>query len=176
MVVATDRCMAFVIILASMKDLYQILDQIPIIYKKYEHPAVFTCEDADQFCPEIPGGRSKNLFLRNRKGDKHYLLVVSADKHVNLKELSKLVDEVQLSFASENRLMKYLGLTPGSVSPFGLINDENHEVIVLVDNDLMKHSTLGYHPNINTATLVLSLDDFKKFLASMKNEVRFVDV
>ncbi len=159
-----------------MKNLYEILDNIPVSYKKHEHPAVYTCEQANELCGDIPGGRSKNLFLRNRKGNQHYLLIAPAGKRTDLGALSKLAGEVHLGFASEKRLMKYLKLTPGSVSPFGLINDENHEVIVLVDNDLMQHKVLGFHPNVNTATLELTREDFKKFLASTGNEVRFIDI
>lgn len=159
-----------------MPDLYQLLNQIPVVYIKHEHPAVYTCEEAEQLCPDIPGAKSKNLFLRNRKGNKHYLLIVRADKKTDLKALSKLLGEVQVGFASEERLMKYLGLTPGSVSPFGLIHDEQHEVVVLVDEDIERSEIVSYHPNVNTATLELSQEDFKKFLKAMGNEVRYVKV
>jgi Ala-tRNA(Pro) deacylase len=159
-----------------MLSLYNILNSNQISYKKHDHPAVFTCEEADEKCGDIPGARSKNLFLRNRRGNTHYLLIALQDTKVNLKALAGQVDETQLSFASEKQLLKYLGLTPGSVSPFGLINDENHEVIVLVDSGLLEHEVLAYHPNINTATLEISRDDFKKFLEAMGNEVRYIDV
>jgi len=157
-----------------MSTIYEVLNQLGIQYVKHEHPAVFTCEQADELAGHVPGGRSKNLFLRNQKGDKHYLFVAFADKRADLKTLTKLVGESRLSFASEDRLMKYLNLTPGSVSPFGLINDTNHEVIVLIDNELMKHETLGFHPNVNTATLEITSTSFKEFLEATGNDVRYI--
>ena len=154
-----------------MKDIYETLNQLNIEYIKHDHPAVYTCEEAEKYYGNIKGGKSKNLFLRNKKGDKHYLLVMEAEKRVDLKGLGMKLNESKLSFASEERLMKYLGLTKGAVSPFGLINDEGKVVTVVVDNDLMKHDYLHYHPNVNTATLELSREDFKKFLEEMGNKI-----
>lgn len=159
-----------------MTDIYQTLADLNINYIRHDHPAVFTCEEAEKFCPLIPGGKSKNLFLRNRKGDKHYLLIVESSKRVDLAKLASILNESKLGFASEERLKKHLGLTPGSVSPFGLINDERHEVIVLIDQDLWKEERLSFHPNINTATLELAREEFKKFLDGCGNEIRFVNV
>lgn len=158
-----------------MKDLYNKLKEFDIRYKQYDHPAVYTCEEADKLCAHIEGGKSKNLFLRNEKGNKHYLIILESTKRIDLKKLSQQLEEKSLSFASDKRLIKYLGLTPGSVSPFGLINDTKHEVIVMVDNDLLNYEKLQYHPNINTATLVIAKDDFLKFLNAMKNTVIFAD-
>jgi Ala-tRNA(Pro) deacylase len=160
----------------TLPTLYTTLNSIPITYTKHDHPAVFTCKEAEELCSDIPGGRSKNLFLRNRKGDVHYLLVIGAEKRTDLKSLATLVDEAGLSFASEKRLMKHLTLTPGAVSPFGLVNDKAHEVIVLIDTDLMENERLSFHPNVNTATLELSSSDFRKFLEWTGNTIRFVDV
>ena len=159
-----------------MKDIYQILNDLTVEYIRHDHLAVFTCEEAEKFCPPIPGGKSKNLFLRNRKGDKHYLLIVESSKRVDLGRLASLVNESKLGFASEERLKEHLGLTPGSVSPFGLINDQTHRVIVLIDQDLWKEDRLSFHPNINTATLELTREEFKKFLDECGNEIRFVNV
>lgn len=157
-----------------MQDIYQVLQELNISYEKHEHPAVYTTEQADRYYDGIDAGMSKNLFLRNRKGDKHYLVVVESSKKVDLERLGSLLNESKLSFASAERLLKYLGLTAGAVSPFGLINDANKEVFVIVDNDLLKYQKLSYHPNINTATLVISIEDFKKFLDWAKNSVQFL--
>lgn len=86
------------------------------------------------------------------------------------------MQETGLSFALPERMMKYLGLTPGSVSPFELINDINKEVRIVIDNDLLKSEKQGFHPNVNTATLAMSTEDFKKFLAWTKNQVIYVDI
>jgi len=159
-----------------MKDIYQILDNIGIKYDKREHPAVFTCEEADRYYDESMGGKSKNLLLRNKKGTSHYLIILQSDKKLDLKKLESLLGESKLSFASEERMMKYLGLTPGSVSPFGLINDEQKAITVVVDNELWTFPKLHFHPNINTASLVISSEDFKKFLDWCGNKIISTDL
>ena len=167
-------------LLYSMNDMtnniYGVLKQLNLPYTEYSHPAVFTCEESDVHCKDIPGGKSKNLFLRNKKGDKHYLVTVESAKRADLKQLAELLGENGLSFASPERLMKYLCLTPGSVTLLGLINDTNKEVVVIVDTDLWKHETIQYHPLINTATLVIDRDDVKKFLDWSGQRVIFLKI
>lgn len=159
-----------------MQDIYKILAELGITYIKHDHPAVFTVQESDKYYKDIRGGKSKNLFVRNKKGNKHYLIVVESSKKVDLKKMAAALGEPSLGFASEERLMKYLGLTPGSVSPFGLINDLNKEVTVIIDNDLWKYDRLNSHPNINTSTLELSREDLKKFLDWCGNPVKFLDI
>ena len=159
-----------------MNDIYAVLEELGISYRKYEHPPVFTVEEADKHRGEMRGGASKNLFLRNKKGRRHYLIVAESDRTVNLKRMQGLLGESSLSFASPERLQKYLGLEPGSVSPFGIINDVNKEVVVIVDAGLMRHETLNYHPNINTATLAVAREDFRRFLEHSGNEVRYLEL
>lgn len=159
-----------------MQNIYQILEILNISYQKYEHPAVYTVEEAEKYDRDIEAGKSKNLFLRNKKGDKHYLLVMESSKRVDLKKLGELVNEPRLSFASPDRLQKYLGLTPGAVSPFGLVNDAEHSVHVLIDESLLTFDKLAYHPNVNTETLVISTDDYKKFLVWTENKVTYIKV
>ncbi len=158
-----------------MSDIYQVLERLAISYRKFDHPAVFTVEEANLHRGKMVGGHSKNLFLRNKKGKRHYLLVVESDLPVNLAEIKGLLGESSLSFASPERLQKYLGLTPGSVSPFGLINDTENDVVVIVDQGLLRHEVLNYHPNVNTATLAVSREDFQRFLAESGNEVRYLE-
>jgi Ala-tRNA(Pro) deacylase len=159
-----------------MSDIFEVFDELGIEFEKYEHPPVYTVEEADLHRGKLPGGQTKNLFLRNKKGKRHYLLVVAADKKVDLKSLRGVFGEAALSFASEERLKKYLGVEPGSVSPFGLINDSNREVVVVIDQDLLHHDALGFHPNVNTATLIIDKDDFLRFLKHCGNEVRVVSL
>jgi Ala-tRNA(Pro) deacylase len=160
----------------SAPNIYDLLDELGIPYDKYEHPAVYTVEEADRYRGKLPGGRTKNLFLRDKKGKRHYLVVAESDKQVDLKRLRKLLGEAALSFASPERLRKYLGLTPGSVSPFGIIHDVNKEVLVILDRDLLRHQALGFHPNVNTATLVVPREGFQRFLKHCGNLVRIVDL
>ncbi len=156
----------------GMKDIYQILDNLNIKYTKHEHEAVFTCEEAEDLISDIPGTHVKNLFLRNKKGDKHWLVIVEDKDRADINKLRKSLGENKLSFASAERLDKYLKLTPGSVSPFGLINDDKHEVImVLYNNVLDKNEIINFHPNINTATLSLKVEDFKKYLEWCENTI-----
>lgn len=147
------------------KVVYKVLDELNITYKVHRHPAVYTSEEAEKYVDDsMEGSRCKNLFLRNQKGNKHFIVIIDHSKRVDLKELAKNLEERKISFASENRLDKYLGLLPGSVSPFGLINDQNREVIVVIDEELKNEEKINFHPNINTETLTLLLKDFERFL------------
>ena len=103
---------------------FDTLDSLGIPYDRYEHPPVFTGEEAALHWAAIPGTQVKNLFLRNKKGDRHYLAILEIHKQADLRRLVKIVGDDRFSFASAERLMAHLGVTPGSVSPFGLINDD----------------------------------------------------
>jgi Ala-tRNA(Pro) deacylase len=155
---------------------YAALDALGIRYDRHEHPAVFNAEDASKYWDPIPGVQCKNLFLRNKKGDRHYLVVVGIAKRVDLKDLVKVVADDRLSFGSPERLQAALGLMPGSVSPFGLINDADGSVRVLIDEDLRGAERLIFHPNINTASVVVSWADLERFLATRRNSVRLVSL
>ncbi|GFP76152.1 Prolyl-tRNA editing protein ProX [Clostridium fungisolvens] len=155
---------------------YDILDSLEIKYDRYEHAAVYTIEEANKLDIHIPGQLCKNLFIRNRKGDTHYLVVLDETKQVGLKSLAKQIGSSSLSFASEERLFKYLGLKPGSVSPFGIINDNESEVIVLIDRDITNAAVVAFHPNINTVTIGISYLDFEKFIKWKKNKLFYVDI
>lgn len=159
-----------------MQDIYKVLDELNISYQKYEHPAVFTVEEAEKYDRGIDAGKSKNLFLRNKKGNQHYLVVAESTRKVDIKKLEELTGEKNLSFASPERLQKFLGVTPGSVSPFTLINNTDKTVNVLIDKGLLQYDKQAFHPNINTATLVISKTDFIKFLEWTGNHVSYVDL
>jgi Ala-tRNA(Pro) deacylase len=155
---------------------YAALDALGIRYQRFEHPAVFNAEDASKHWDPIGGTQCKNLFLRNKKGDRHYLVILEISKRADLKDLVKLVGDDRLSFGSPERLMVKLGLTPGSVSPFGLLNDADGSVRVLVDADLKGAERLIFHPNINTASVVVSWTDLEKFLATRSNAIRVISL
>ncbi len=159
-----------------MEDLYQILQQYQIAYDKYEHPAVFTIAEAELLCKDIPGKQAKNLFLTNDKGKKHFLVTISHDKKVDLKQLALVLGEKSLRFASADRLLKYLGLPPGSVSPLGLINDLNREVEFVLDDELLKKDKIYIHPNINTATLGIRTSDFSHLIKSLGYEIKPIQI
>lgn len=159
-----------------MKDIYKILKDLEIDYQKYDHPAVFTAEDASKHYVGMDAGECKNLFLRNQKGDVHFLVIVESTKRIDLKRLGELLDVKKLSFASAERMMKYLGVMPGSVSPFGLINDLEKTVTVIIDNDLLKYEKLAFHPNINTATLVIATEDFRRYLDWTEEKIVYLNL
>jgi Ala-tRNA(Pro) deacylase len=150
------------------------LDALGIQYELHEHPPVFTAEEAAAHWAGIAGTQVKNLFLRNKKGDRHYLVILGIRKLADLRHLVKAIGDDRLSFASPERLMTNLGVTPGSVSPFGLLNDASHSVRVVIDADLEAADRLIFHPNINTASLTISRADFERFLESRGNPVRWV--
>jgi Ala-tRNA(Pro) deacylase len=153
---------------------YATLDALGITYEKFTHPPVFNSEDVAEHWSAIDGVKVKNLFLRNKKGDRHYLVILEVAKRADLRHIVKVVGDDRLSFGSPERLMANLGITPGSVSPFGLIHDMSRAVRVIVDADLRSASRVIFHPNINTASVVISGPDLERFLASRGNVVRWV--
>ena len=155
---------------------YEVLGRLRIAYTRHEHPPVFTVEQAEQHWTDIEGLHCKNLFLRNKRGNRHYLVVAPTSKKVDLRRLNEKLAEDRLSFGSPERLLRLLGLEPGSVSPFGLINDRRKEVMVILDEDLRSAWRVNFHPNVNTATVGLSREDFETFLAWTGNSVRYFEL
>jgi Ala-tRNA(Pro) deacylase len=160
----------------DLPDLLQYLEQLSIQFEYHEHVAVFTSEQARRLIPPLAGASAKNLFLRDRKGHRHFLLSLPDTKTLDIKSLSASLGLTGLSLASPERLLKYLGITPGAVSLMALINDPQGMVEVLVDKDLWQADFLQCHPLVNSATLVISLQDIKKFIASTKHNVRLVRI
>jgi Ala-tRNA(Pro) deacylase len=152
------------------------LAALGIPFDRYEHPPVATAIEADEHWAGIEAAHCKNLFLRNQKGSRHYLVIVKHPKHADLRAVADQIGDGKLSFASPERLMTHLGVTPGSVSPFGLINDASREVRVFLDRDLKDAHRISFHPNINTVTVVLAFADFERFLAARGNPVKYVTV
>ncbi|MEO6213307.1 MAG: prolyl-tRNA synthetase associated domain-containing protein [Vicinamibacterales bacterium] len=155
---------------------FDALDRLGISYEAYEHPAVFTSQDADQYWSGIGGTAVKNLFLRNKKGDREYLVVLGIEKRADLKQLVRIIGDDRFSFGSAGRLMHTLGLTPGSVSPFGLLHENSRAVQVVIDADLRAADRLIFHPNINTASVTISFADLERFLSTTGNPVRYLDL
>ncbi len=152
------------------------LAELGIAFERHEHPPVATVDEAEQYWAGIEATHCKNLFLRNQKGNRHYLVVLVHSKKADLRAVANQIGDGKLSFASPERLMTHLGLTPGSVSPFGLINDRHHAVRVVLDRDLKSATRLSFHPNINTATYVVSAADFARFLEASGNSVQHVSL
>jgi Ala-tRNA(Pro) deacylase len=145
-----------------------------IEYTMHEHPAVFTCDDAEIHCKNTPGTPGKNLFLRDKKGKRYFLVILPASKRADLKWVGEVVGDSKISFASPERLKEKLDLTPGAVSPFGLINDAENEVEVLVDQDMYDAEVVNFHPNRNTASVEITNEMFHKLLELFGNKFSII--
>ena len=158
----------------GQKELYDLLDQLEIKYDYDEHLPVATIDDAIKHWKDYNSGRCKNILFRNHKGNRHYLVILEYLRQLDIHDLEKRLKQGKLTFASDKRLKKYLGVEPGSVSPFGLINDETCHVHLFIDEKLNEYDRLAFHPNINTATLVISRSDFLLFLEYVGNSYEFI--
>jgi Ala-tRNA(Pro) deacylase len=158
------------------RNVLEALSTLGIPYIRHEHPPVATVEAAERHWAGLKGTHCKNLFLRNYKGNRHYLVIAPVARGIDLKRLNAQLGEDRLSFASAERLKRWLGVEPGSVSPFGLINDPDRHVRVVCDVALKSSPALGFHPNVNTATLEISFADFERFLAARGNTVRWLEL
>src|SRR4051812_44106209 len=143
------------------RPVYARLDELGIAYTRHEHPPIASAEAGDQYWAGIDAAHCKNLFLRNQKGTRHYLVILHYKKRADLRAVADQIGDGKLSFGSPERLMTHLRLTPGSVSPFGIIHDGAHAVRIVIDRDLASAETISFHPNINTATVVLAVADFR---------------
>ncbi len=159
----------------KMNEVLERLKELGIKYELDEHEAVFTMEAISELGLDKRGMMPVNLFLRDYKGKRHFLVIHDGEKQTDLTKLREQIGCTRLSFGSEERLMKHLGLTPGSVSPFGLINNANHDVELVIDESIRGREKLGFHPNTNTATVWISWEGFMKFVEACGNPVKFVD-
>lgn len=154
--------------------LYSILNELNIPFDYYGHPPVATIEEARKYWKDIDATHCKNLFFRNHKGDRHYLVIIEHSHDLYIRDLEQQLKQGKLSFASDQRMMRYLGLTPGSVTPFGLINDKEKHVYIFLDETLKKSKKISFHPCINTASLVIAFSDLEKFLRHMGNTFEYL--
>ena len=147
-----------------------------ITHSWYTHPEAPTIEIARQHWQKDGSKHCKNLFFRNHKGNRHYLVVLDCERDLDIHDLEKRLHQGKLSFASPQRMEKYLGLQPGSVSPFGLINDVDNHVHLFLDENLKKENSLSFHPNDNRATVVISNDEFIRYLSLVGNTYEFIEM
>jgi len=150
------------------------LKELGIPYIRIEHPPVVTVEEAEERWKGLSGAHCKNLFLRNQRGNRHYLVVAEGSHRIDLRELARKIGEDRLSFGSPARLRKILGVEPGAVSPFGLVHDEARRVSVLIEKTLRDSRDVIFHPNVNTASLSLAFADLERFLASRGNTIDYI--
>jgi Ala-tRNA(Pro) deacylase len=155
-------------------NIYDFLEQQQIDYQQFNHPAVYTCKEAERLCPRMPGQSIKNLLLKS-KDNQLFLIVAPKEKKIDLKTLVDFLNVKKLSFASSELLMKYLGVEPGAVSLLGLINDQDKKVKLVVDKKIVG-KPLQCHPLVNTATLVISPEGLQKFLDKIDHKSIIVDI
>src|SRR5271156_866412 len=149
---------------ASPDELFAYLDQLGIDHRTVNHPAVFTVEEARALRGKVPGGHTKNLFLRDKK-DAPYLVVAAEDAVIELKSLHRLLGASgRFSFGSPDLMGELLGVEPGSVTPFAAINDTAHRVTVVLDAAMMANEVLNFHPLVNTGTTTISRQGLLKFM------------
>ncbi|MDP2424051.1 MAG: prolyl-tRNA synthetase associated domain-containing protein [Bacteroidales bacterium] len=144
--------------------LYHLLDELKITFDYYEHPPVPTVEEAAIYWKDISATHCKNLFFRNHKGNRHYLVVFEYTNTLAIKDLEGMLRQGKLTFASPERMMRFLGVEPGSVTPLGLIHDIARHVHLFLDENLRHSEKISFHPCINTASLVLTYSGFLRFL------------
>ncbi|MHC4756905.1 MAG: prolyl-tRNA synthetase associated domain-containing protein [Planctomycetota bacterium] len=159
-----------------MTDIYNFLEEHGIRYERHDHPPVYTVEDVDRLVPPLPAAKTKNLFFRDKKGRRHFLVVVSATKRVNIKALPGVIGSSGLSFGSPDRMKKHLGVDPGAVSIFAIVNDSDHAVEVIIDEALWRSEAFQFHPLVNTSTLVITRDNLTRFLHSTGHEIKRLTV
>lgn len=157
-----------------MSAVERYLADLGIVCERHEHPPVATVAEAERYWGAIDALHAKNLFLRNQKGTRHFLVVLDFTRRGDLAALGEYFGEKKLGFASPERLLAHLGLTPGSVSPFGLLNDPGHAVELAIDVAIRDAARVAFHPNVNTATLVLSGTDFRRYLAAVGHRVHWI--
>ena len=150
-------------------DLFELLRVKGLDFQIHNHEPLYTVEDSEKFRGEIKGSHTKNLFLKNKKNS-FFLFSCDEKATVDLKLFSKSIDAKNLSFANERYLDKYLGIKPGSVSPFALLNDKNKEVNFYLDQKLYESEIINFHPLINTTTISIKMNDFINFI--LENEIK----
>ncbi len=158
----------------TREDLIAFLDAEGLDHRTVEHPAVFRVEEGHEIKQDLPGGHTKNLFLKDAKGQL-WLISALGETAIDLKRLHGVIGSARLSFGSPERLYEALGVTPGSVTAFALINDPGHQVRFVLDAALAASDPVNFHPLVNTATTAMPQADFRRFLALLGVEPMIVD-
>ena len=152
-----------------MDKLLNLLDKLGIKYQNHEHPPLYTVEDIKKYDINIPRPHCKNLLLKDEKKNL-FLIVTLVDKTINLKIVQEKIGSKRLSFASKEILKEVFDLEPGSVTPFGIMNDKENLVTVVLDKEMMDTDYVNFHPLTNTATITITPNDLQKFLNNYQNK------
>jgi len=161
--------------ITSEQEMLAFLDQRQISYQYLCHPAVFTCEEAARHRPPVAAVSTKNLFLSDKKGRRFFLAVTACEKQIQLNSLSLQLDCQKLRFASESHLQNFLGVTRGSVTVLGLVNDSAGQVELWMDTEIWNEEFFLCHPLVNTASLLLSKQSLERFFSLTGHTIRFFE-
>ena len=159
---------------AGPEELYAVFARHGIAWRTVEHPPVFRVDEGRELKAALPGGHTKNLFLKDAKGQ-FWLVSALGETRIDLKRLPAVIGSAKLSFGNEQALFEALGVTPGSVTLFALINDADHRVRLVLDKALLEHDLVNFHPLTNTATTAVSREDLMRFLQALRVEPVIVD-
>lgn len=161
-----------------MKEVIKKLEELGIQYELVEHQAVYTIEDMENLDTTIFKGAEicKNLFLRDQKGRRHFLVVISSEKQADLTNIQKQAESTRLSFASSERLMKYLGVEAGHVSPMALLHDKEDSVEVMIDKELKEKEILAVHPNTNQASILITPANLEKYIKATNHSINYITI
>ncbi len=155
------------------KLVYDLLEELQIPYERLDHVPITSVKGLEF---TLPGQQVKNLLLKNKKGRQYYLVILHDEKSADLKQLAELLGESRLSFASEERMMETMKCVPGTVTPFGLLYDEELKVQVIVDKAVDQELTVGFHPFVNTTTLNIPFKDFVRFLEYVNHDFKVIEL
>lgn len=155
------------------QEFLRFMDTNRFVYQRVEHPAVFTCAEAELHRPDLPAISTKNLFLCDKKARRFFLVVTACERTVNLNQLSSQLGVTYLRFGSEENLMRLLGVTRGAVTMMSLANDTEHQVELWIDAQIWHGEYFLSHPLVNTATLVLAKSELERFFSLTGHAVHF---
>lgn len=155
---------------------YNALNKMNILYEVVEHPPALTTEEADSYIVGKEGVRTKTLFLTNKKKTAYYLVIMDDAKRLDMEHLAAILNEKRISFGSTERLMKKMAISPGAVSIFGLLNNDEHDIKVYLDKEMLSERLMSFHPNDNTKTIFISTEDMYKFITTIGYEYTIVEL
>lgn len=170
----SDIC-AIILLGDSMEEVKNVLNDMNIEYEIIYHPAVFTTEEADKYIEGMEGVPTKTMFMAGKKDKTFYLLILDDSKRLDIKKISEIIGE-RLHFGKEEHLKEKMGLVPGMVSLFGLINNKDHDIKIYIDKEILNENKITFHPNDNTATMFISIDDMFKFIENLHYNYEIIDM
>jgi Ala-tRNA(Pro) deacylase len=156
------------------KKIYNALNALKIDFEYHEHPPAPTIEIAKEYWKDLEATHCKNIFFRNHKGNRHYLVVFEHLQNLEVKSLEQTLKQGKISFASDWRLEKYLGVQAGSISPLSLVNDDENHVHVFFDENIRNAIKISFHPGVNTASLIMEFSEFRRFMDWVGNPFEFI--